>query len=53
MRKVGDIIRVVRYSLVFGRMWLFSKFHLLQLLVPDIYYAKTKIFLPNLEKNVN
>jgi hypothetical protein len=26
-------------------MWLFSKFHLLQLIVPDVYYAKTPISL--------
>jgi hypothetical protein len=34
-------------------MWLFSKFHLLQIRVPDTYYAKTKISLSNLEENVN
>jgi hypothetical protein len=38
---------------VFVRMWLLSEFHLLQLRVPDICYAKIKISLPNLEKNVN
>jgi hypothetical protein len=42
MRTVGDIIRVVRNSLVFVRMWVFSKFYLLKLRVPNIYYAKTK-----------
>jgi hypothetical protein len=31
-------------------MWLFSKFHLLQLLVSDVYYAKTNNTSANLEK---
>jgi hypothetical protein len=39
-RTAGDIIRVVRNSLVYIRMWLFSKFRLLQFLVSDVYYAK-------------
>jgi hypothetical protein len=37
-------------------MWLFSKFHLLQFFVPDVYYAKTPIPLLILRKtwiNVN
>jgi hypothetical protein len=50
MRTAGDIIRVVPNPFVFVRIWLFSKFNLLQLRVPDIYYAKTKISVLNLER---
>jgi hypothetical protein len=52
-RTAGDIILVVRNTLVFFSMWLFCKFHSLHVLVPDICYAKTPISLPNLVKNVN
>jgi hypothetical protein len=44
-RTLDDIIRVIRYRLVFVRMWLLSKFQLLQLFVPNVYYANTPISL--------
>jgi hypothetical protein len=44
-RTVGDVIRIVRFPLVFVRVWLFSKFHLPQLRLPDVYYAKTPVSL--------
>jgi hypothetical protein len=44
-RTAGEIIRVVLNPLAFVRMWLFYKFHLLQLLMPDICYEKTPISL--------
>jgi hypothetical protein len=50
-RTAGDIIRVVRNPLLFVRVWLFSKFNLLQLRVPDIYMQR-KISLPNLENRL-